>query len=280
MYQHLSRRSPRRKGDLSYGPYGPDLGSEHSFLPNLQALMDRLENIFRRYAVPHAQALRARFSTDPDSLQDCDILQILLDPVSGGRNTKPVAEALLRKFRTFGQVIKAPARELMTIKGVDEFGAAALKTVETAAMHLLRHAAFDEPILATSDSVKNYLIAKLQHERTEVFCVLYLNSCGRLIEYQEVWRGTVDQVPVYPREVMRRCLELDATEIMIAHNHPSGSLEPSCEDIQIAEDIVETASWFDITLLDSLIIGGGQTFSMRDRGLFSTTSRAAKPPNA
>jgi len=240
----------------------------HSFLPDFPALLDRLDRIFQQYGRRRAETLRKHINTGSAGLTDCDILRSILDPVLDGRNTKVIAESLLRKFRTFGAVVHAPASQLMAVGGIGEAGAAALKTVEGAVAHLLRESISNKPILDTPEGVRDFLLATLQHKRVEVIFALYLDCHHHLIQGEELSHGTVSEVALYPRELMRRCLELNATAIIIAHNHPSGNLEVTYQDREVTEDISHAAKVLGITVIDHIIVGRGEVLSMREHDLF------------
>ena len=211
--------------------------------------------------------MRKLLASGSTSMTDCEIIQMVLYPISKNQDVCHIAAALLTKFHTFGGVVNAPEAKLMTIAGMNEIGVAALRTVAASAVHLLRKQIADKPIFYTSKTLTNYLISRLQHERTEVFFVLYLNSRLRLLGDEILWRGTLSRVPCYPREVIRRCLELDAAAIVIAHNHPSGDLQPSGEDVEVTQAIADAANYFDIVLQDHIVVGDGETLSFREHGL-------------
>jgi len=196
-----------------------------------------------------------------------ETLEVILRPVSGNRDVCQIAQILLNTFQTFGGIVNAPEEKLMAIDGMTEGGIASLRAVGAAALHLLRQRIILEPIPASDASVKDYLVAKFQHEKIEVFCVLYFNACYRLIGDEVLWRGTVSKAPCNPREVIRRCLELGATSVIVAHNHPSYCLRPSDEDRSITRRLAEVMGLFDIVFVDHLIVGNGETTSLRAHGL-------------
>jgi len=184
-----------------------------------------------------------------------------------GESAVLISQALLKAFRTFGGVIHAPIDRLMAIHGVSEGAATALRMAGCAAVHLLRQKISNEPILYTDMAIKDYLIGKMQHERVEVALVLYLDANYRLIGDEILWRGTINRCPVYPREILKRCLDLDVHALILSHNHPSGYLQPSREDIEITKAIVDAASVFDIQVRDHIIVGHGECSSFRQRHL-------------
>lgn len=195
------------------------------------------------------------------------ILGPVLDPFSGGVNVKSISEALLRRFRRFGAIVNSPVDKLLTIDGMSETAAAALRTVGVAARHLVPEAVRNRPLLCTSDSVKEYLSARFLYEPIEVFLILYLDGGHRLIDVEELRRGRIDRVSAFPREILQRCLGFDAAAIIIAHNRPGGNLEANYQDIEVAENIIAAASVFGIAVIDHIIVGGSKNVSMRERGL-------------
>ncbi len=210
-----------------------------------------------------AQQLWKRFSAETINLADYEVLEAVLAPVVAPGNTWQIAQALLLEFETFGQVIHAAAADLMAIEGLGEAGVIALKTVGAAALHMLRKAIDDAPRIRMWDDLIRYVIARLQHERVEVFFCIFLDSASRLIADEELGRGTIDRVAVQPREIIRRCLAIDATGIVLVHNHPTGTLEASRKDIEFTQDVVRAAKLMAIAVHDHVIVGNGQCFSFR-----------------
>jgi DNA repair protein RadC len=148
-----------------------------------------------------------------------------------------------------------------------EAGAAALKTVHAAALRLARAEIMDRPVLSNWDRLMNYLTAVLAREKVEHFRVLYLDSRNRLLADEAHGIGTVNHTPVYPREVVKRALEVHATAIILVHNHPSGDPTPSSEDVQMTQEIRQAARALSIVLHDHLIVGNGRWVSFRRDGL-------------
>jgi DNA repair protein RadC len=214
-----------------------------------------------------------RLSAETINLADHEVLQRVLAPVVPPERNPLIVEALLHRFRTFGQVIQAAAGDLITIEGLGEAGVIALKTVGAAALHMLRRAIDEAPRIRMWDDLIRYLIARLQHERIEVFFVMFLDQSSRVVADEELNRGTVNRVAAYPREIIRRCLDLDATSVILVHNHPTGTLEPSQGDLLFTRDVVRAASTMGIAVLDHIIVGGGEYFSFRAHKLLSQPFR-------
>nr|WP_294502377.1 DNA repair protein RadC [uncultured Rhodopila sp.] len=212
----------------------------------------------------HRMRMRQRLlKAGPDSLADHEMLEMILFIALPRRDTKPLARALLARFRTYGGVIGAPARELMTVDGVGEAGAAALKLVQASALRMMREEVASAPVLTSWDRLTDYLTASMQHERTEHFRILFLDGRNKLIADEVQGHGTINHAPAYPREVVRRCLELHATAVILAHNHPSGEPNPSREDVALTADIARAAATMGITVHDHIIVGKSRWLSFR-----------------
>jgi DNA repair protein RadC len=216
----------------------------------------------------HRARMRQRLlKAGPEALADHEMLEMMLFIALPRRDTKPIARDLLARFRSLGGVIGAPPAELMTIDGVGEAGAAAIKLVQAAALRMMRHEISRQPVLAAWDKLTDYLIAAMSHERVEQFRILFLDGRNRLIADEVQGRGTINQAPAYPREVVRRCLELHATAMVLAHNHPSGVPQPSRADMALTTEIVRAAGMMGIEVHDHIIVGKGHCFSFRQERL-------------
>ncbi len=216
----------------------------------------------------HRARMRQRLlSAGPEAVLDHELLEMVLFLALPRRDTKPIARALLARFGSFGNAIAAPLQELRGIEGLGEAGAAALKTVQAAALRLAREEAKQVVMLNSWDRLVEYLTVQLARERVEHVRVLFLDTRNRLIADEAHGKGTVNHTPVYPREVVKRALELQATALILVHNHPSGDPTPSRADIDMTAEIKAAASVFGIVLHDHLIIGNGRHTSLRREGL-------------
>ena len=216
----------------------------------------------------HRARLRQRLLTaGPDSIADHELLELLLFLALPRRDTKPIARALVARFGSFANAIAAPLNDLRAVDGMGEAGAAALKTVQAAALRLARAEVLDRPVLNNWDRLMAYLNAVLARERIEHFRILFLDNRNRLLGDEAQTRGTVNHTPVYPREVVKRALELHASAIIVVHNHPSGDPTPSAEDIAMTQEIRNAASALSIVLHDHVIVGNGRWLSFRQEGL-------------
>ena len=223
-------------------------------------------------AVPGADGHRARMrerllGAGPEALADHELLEMVLFLALPRRDTKPIARALLTRFRSFGNAISASPQELREIEGLGEAGSAALKTVQAASLRLIRAEIMDQPVLGSWKRVIDYLMAALAREKIEHFRVLYLDSRNRLIADEPQARGTVNLAPVYPREVVRRALELHATALILVHNHPSGDPTPSRQDVEMTKAVQAAAGPLSVAVHDHVIIGNGRWLSLAKEGL-------------
>lgn len=236
--------------------------AEASFLPGLAPQPADASGLAG--ADGHRLRMRQRLlKAGPDSLADHEMLEMVLFIALPRRDTKPIARELLTRFRTFGGVVGAPPAELTAVEGLGEAGAAALKVVQAAALRMMRQEVASEPVLSTWDRLTDYLTAAMGQERTEQFRVLFLDSRNKLIADEVQGQGTINHAPAYPREVVRRCLELHASAVILAHNHPSGDPTPSREDVALTAEIGRAASMMGITVHDHIIVGRSKWLSFR-----------------
>ncbi len=212
--------------------------------------------------------MRARLlAAGPEALADHELLEMVLFTALPRRDTKAIAKALLARFGSFAGAIAAPLPDLRAIEGLGEAGAAALKTVQAAALRLARTEILDRPLLDNWEWLIGYLNAALARERVEQFRVLFLDARNHLLADEVQARGTVNHTPVYPREVVKRALELHAAAIILVHNHPSGDPTPSREDITMTAETRKAADALAIVLHDHIIIGNGRWTSLREKKL-------------
>ena len=239
---------------------GPGLGLVPDAVPSLSPLATSAEG--------HRARMRGKLLTaGPDALLDHELLEMQLFLALPRRDTKPIARALLARFGSFGNAIAASPQELRQVEGLGEAGIAALKTVQAAALRLMRQEVLEQPLLNNWDRLLAYLNAALARERTEQFRVLFLDSRNRLVADEAQAKGTVNHTPVYPREVVKRALELHATALILVHNHPSGDPTPSRADIEMTAEIKAAGAVLSIVVHDHLIIGNGRHLSFRREGL-------------
>jgi DNA repair protein RadC len=219
-------------------------------------------------AEEHRARMRAKLlGSGPEAIADHEMLEMILFLAIPRRDTKPIAYRLVERFGSFSNAIAAPVRELLTVEGIGEAGAAALKTVHAAALRLARAEVMGRPVLSNWDALMGYLNAAMARERIEQFRVLYLDTRNRLLADEAQARGTVNHTPVYPREVVKRALELNATALILVHNHPSGDPTPSQDDILMTRQVAEAAAAVCVQLHDHVVVGNGSWVSFRREGL-------------
>lgn len=224
-------------------------------------------------AKPHYHGHRARLRqrltrTGGESLEDYELLEMILWAGNPRGDTKPLAKALLEAFGDFAHVISAAPERLQEIKGLGETGVAALKSVEAAAIRLTRTRAMSgATVLSSWETLVDYCRADMAYRKTEQFRVLFLDRKNKLIADELQQKGTVDHTPVYPREVVKRALQLEASALIMVHNHPSGDPMPSHADIEMTKLVRDAAKAVGVTLHDHLVIGKGQEISFRSAGL-------------
>lgn len=216
----------------------------------------------------HRQRLRERFlEGGPDALPDYELVELLLFMAQPRGDMKPVAKALLDRFGSFAKVVTAPAEELRKVPGVGDAAVAALKTAQAAAVRLLRQEAEERPVISGWQNLLSYVRAAMAHESVEQFRLLFLDKKNRLIADEVQQRGTVDHTPLYPREVVKRALELSASAIIMVHNHPSGDPTPSGADIEMTKLVKEAAEKLGIQVHDHVVVGRDDHVSFRSLGL-------------
>jgi len=215
----------------------------------------------------HRDRLRARYREHGDAaLADYELLELILFRLIPRRDTKPIAKALLDRFGTLAAVFGAPLHLLQEVKGVGVSVALDLKLVATASHRMLRSELRNKQVLSSWSAVIDYCHAAMAHETKEQFRILFLDKRNTLIADEVQQQGTIDHTPVYPREVVRRALELSATALILVHNHPSGDPTPSRADI--AKLIAEAAKPLGIALHDHVIIGKDGHVSLKGLQLF------------
>ncbi len=212
----------------------------------------------------HRERLRSRFAeTGDQGLPDYEILELLLFRSIPQRDVKPLAKELIARFGSLSGVLGARRERLTEVKGVGDSVAADLKLVEAAGRRLARQAIQDKPVLGSWKDVIDYCHAVMAHAERETFRILFLDKRNHLITDEVQGVGTVDHTPVYPREVIRRALEVSATAIILVHNHPSGDPTPSNADIRMTQDIIAIAGPMGISVHDHIIIGRNGHASLR-----------------
>jgi DNA repair protein RadC len=219
------------------------------------------------YIRDHRARLRQRFlEGGAKAMPDYELLELVLFRAIPRQDVKPLARRLIDTFGDFNRVLSAPLDRLMAVEGVGEQVATDLKIVEAATHRMARSRVMQRPVISSWDAVLDYCHTTMSLRETEQFRILFLDRKNVLIADEEQARGTVDHVPVYPREVVKRALELNASALILVHNHPSGDPTPSDSDIAMTAQIRDAAEVLGVTLHDHLIIGKSTELSFRTAG--------------
>lgn len=216
----------------------------------------------------HRERLRERLlERGGASLADYEVLEFLLFGARPRGDTKPLAKALLDRFKTLSAVLTADPAALRQVPGMGEASIAALKIVTQAAERLAREEAMAGDVISSWDKLLAYCRMTMAHQKIEQFRLLFLDKRNRLIADEVQQQGTIDHTPVYTREVVKRALELGAAALILVHNHPSGDTEPSAADIAMTEELRSAAEKLGIAIHDHLVIGRAGHASFRSLGL-------------
>lgn len=220
------------------------------------------------YISDHRKRLRSRFiEGGADALPDYELLELVLFRALPRKDVKPLARALIEQFGDFNRVLSAPITRLRATPGVGDAVITELKIVEASAQRMARARILQHHVLSSWDALLDYCHTTMAHRETEQFRILFLDRKNVVIADEEQAKGTVDHVPVYPREVVKRALELNASALILVHNHPSGDPTPSQADIAITDQINEACGALGLTLHDHIIIGKSRELSFRTQGL-------------
>ena len=220
------------------------------------------------YMADHRRRLRERFMAGgAPSMPDYELLELILFRAIPRQDVKPLARRLIDRFGDLAAVLSAPAPRLTEVDGVGEAVLCELKVVEAAAHRMARARVLGRQVISSWEALLDYCHTVMAHRETEQFRILFLDRKNALIADEEQARGTVDHVPVYPREVVKRALELNASALILVHNHPSGDPTPSAADIEMTAQIERAAKALDLTLHDHIIVGRSREMSFRSEGL-------------
>lgn len=218
--------------------------------------------------LPHDARPREKLlARGPQALADAELLALLLRTGLAGTGVLQMAQQLLAEFGGIGGLLRAPADALQRVKGIGPAKRAELQAVLEIARRALVAELARQPVFDAPDAVRQYLRLQLAHLAHEVFAVLFLDHQHRLLAMEELFRGTLSQTSVYPREVVKRALALNAGAVILAHNHPSGLAEPSRADEYLTQTLKSALQLVDVRLLDHLVVGHGQVCSFAERGL-------------
>jgi DNA repair protein RadC len=218
--------------------------------------------------IGHRQRLRERFRyAGSDAVSDYELLELILFRALGRRDVKPLAKDLIARFGSFSEVISAPWPLLAEMNGLGDAAITEFKVVEAAARRMARGEVQKRPVLGSWDTVLEYCRTAMAFAEKEHFRILFLDKRNQLIADEVQQSGTVDHTPVYPREVLKRSLELSATAVILVHNHPSGDPAPSRADIEMTKQIITVAKPLGIAVHDHVIVAKDGYASLKALGL-------------
>jgi len=216
----------------------------------------------------HRERLRERFLRGGEAaMQDYELMELVLFRAIPRRDVKPLAKALIDHFGSFAEALSADIERLREVKGLGDAAATELKIIQAAALKLAQGRVLQRPVIGSWNQLVGYCRAAMGFDSKEQFRILFLDSKNRLIADEVQQRGTVNHTPVYPREIVKRALELGSSALILVHNHPSGDPRPSSADIKMTKEIVAAAKALKIEVHDHLVIGGGEPASFRTMGL-------------
>lgn len=218
--------------------------------------------------IPAALRPREKLLTHgPQALADAELLALLLRTGIQGKGVLMLSSELLAQFQGFAGLLEAQAEDFRRVKGLGPAKRAELAAVMEMARRALRQPLQRGPVFDAPGTVKDYVSLHLGRRQQEVFGVLFLDAQHRLIEWRELFQGTLTQTSVYPREVLRHSMDLNAAAVILAHNHPSGVAEPSRADEHLTHSLKTALAMVDVRVLDHLVVGAGQVVSFAERGL-------------
>ena len=215
----------------------------------------------------HRDRLRDRAAQTLDSLPDYELLEVYLFRAMPRGDVKPIAKALLARFGSLAAVLAASIADLKSVRGIGDAVALDLKLVHHLTLRVAREAVIKRPVITSWSQLLAYVKTALAYEAREQFRVLFLDKKNQLIADEVMNQGTVDHAPVYPREVMRRALELSASAVILVHNHPSGDPSPSSADVQMTREVVEAGRALRISIHDHLVVARDGVASFKALGL-------------
>ncbi|WP_263081355.1 DNA repair protein RadC [Endozoicomonas sp. Mp262] len=203
----------------------------------------------------------------PGALSDIELIAILLRTGYQGMPVLELSSSLLEQFGGLDALLNADHRQLRSVKGLGQAKIAQLAAILEMCRRVLKRRVDRSNAITSPDRVRHYLQLHFQGLEREVFACLFLDTRHRVLSLETLFQGTIDSAAVYPREIVKRALELNASAVILAHNHPSGDPEPSQADIRITQTIIDALGLVDIRVLDHMIIGAGDTVSLVERGI-------------
>ena len=220
------------------------------------------------YIADHRKRLRARFMEGgAGAMPDYELLELILFRAISRQDVKPLARALIDAFGDLNGVLSAPVPRLREVRGIGEAVICELKLAEAAAHRMARAKVLHRPVVSSWEALIDYCHTTMAHREVEQFRILFLDRKNTVIADVEQARGTVDHVPVYPREVVKQALDHNASALILVHNHPSGDPTPSRADIDMTARIEAAAQTLDIVVHDHIVVGRSRELSFRAEGL-------------
>jgi DNA repair protein RadC len=215
----------------------------------------------------HWRYLERLSCSDADGLTAADVLELLLQFGRSGHRSDALAPQLLDRFGGLGAVVAAEPAKLVEVLGSDGISVMLLKVVRAAVKAIVREPLEDRPVISSASALMDYLSVTMRHEMTEATRILFLDRKNALIKDEVQHRGTVDHTPLYPREVVKRVLDLGACALILVHNHPSGDPTPSKGDVEMTRQLTAALRTIDVILHDHVIVGRNKEVSLRKLGL-------------
>ena len=220
-----------------------------------------------KHLPPDARPREKMLSLGPAALADVELIALLLRTGLKGVNVLQLAEQILQGFGGLDGLLQADPGQLARVKGLGPAKRAELGAVLELARRSLACKLGERPVFESPTQVKDHARMRLAHLGHEVFALMFLDAQHRLIQWEEMFRGTLTQTSVYPREVLKRCLELNAAAVILLHNHPSGVAEPSRADEFLTQTLKTALAMVDVRVLDHLVVSHSQVVSFAERGL-------------
>jgi len=216
----------------------------------------------------HRRRIKGKYKKSGiDGWLDYEVLELALSYAIARKDTKPIAKELLSRFKTINGVLDADSRELKSVSGISEHTTLFLNLLKDITILYLENGLHNKDLLPSSEAVLDYLRASLKGCVDEEFKTIFLNGRNQLLSVETLQSGTVNRAVVYPRKIVERALHHHAVGVIIAHNHPAGTLKPSKDDCVVTKSIKDALKTVDISLLDHIIIGGNDYFSFNSKGL-------------
>ncbi len=225
--------------------------------------------MIRKDTLPgHRKRLREKFiRSGLAGFSDYEIIELLLTLGSPRKDCKQQAKEVIKKFKTLRGALEAPSEELQEIDGIGPHSAFGVRLMQEVAREFLKEKIIDKPIYKSPKELFDYLYHSMRDLKKEIFKVIYLNSQNQIIDIADLFEGTINSSSISPREVIEGAIKCNAASLVFAHNHPSGSPEPSRSDKEVTRDLVYAGSIMRIKVLDHIIIGGNKYFSFASEGL-------------